>query len=135
MEERSKTSEKLKTISNVSVFYLSDLSPHFLKGTKISNSNMYTAPKRLSSNAASVSNVANASLDTLGDESVNNMSDLTNGQLRNPKGTCKNNYQIRLFDLNIVNAVRTNSPVTLRRTSLKSFPCHSSLKRRNTSLV
>lgn len=135
MEERSKTSEKLKTISNVSVFYLSDLSPHFLKGTKISNSNMYTAPKRLSSNAASVSNVANASLDTLGDESANNMSDLTNGQLRNPTGTCKNNYQIRLFDSNIVNAVRTNSPVTLRRASLKSFPCHSSLMRRNTSLV
>ena len=108
MEERSKTPEKLKTISKVSVFYLSDLSPHFLKGTKISNSNMYTAPKRLSSNAASVSNVANASLDTLGDESANNMSDLINGQLRNPTGTCKNNYQIRLFDLNIVNAVRTN---------------------------
>lgn len=135
MEERSKTSEKLKTISNVSVFYLSDLSPHFLKGTKISDSNMYTAPKRLSSNAASVSNVANASLDTLGDESANNMSDLTSGQLRNPTGTCKNNYQIRLFDSNIVNAVRTNSPVTLRRASLKSFPCHSSLMRRNTSLV
>ena len=135
MEERSKTSEKLKTISNVSVFYLSDLSPHFLKGTKISNSNTYTAPKRLSSNAASVSNVANASLDTLGDESANNMSDLTNGQLRNPTGACKNNYQIRMFDLNIMNAVRTNSPVTLRRASLKSFPCHSSLRRQNTSLV
>ena len=118
MEERSKTSEKLKTISNVSVFYLSDLSPHFLKGTKISNSNMYTAPKRLSSNADSVSDVANASLDTLGDESANNMSDLTNGQLRNPTGTCKNNYQIRLFE-NIVNAVRTNSPVALRRASKK----------------
>ena len=119
MEERSKTSEKLKTISNVSVFYLSDLPPHFLKGTKISNSNMYTAPKRLSSNAASVSNVANASLDTLGDESGNNTSDLTNSQLRNPTGTCKNNYQIPLFDLNIVNAVRTNSLVTLRRASKK----------------
>lgn len=111
-------SEKLKTVSNVSVFYLSDLSPHFLKGTKISNSNMYTAPKRLSSNADSVSDVANASLDTLGDESANNMSDLSNGQLTNPTGTCKNNYQIRLFE-NIVNAVRTNSPFSLRRASKK----------------
>ena len=80
---------------------------------------MYTASNSLSSNAASVSNVTNASLDTFGDESANNMSDLTNGRFRNPTGTCKNNYQICLCDLNIANVIRTVSPVTLWRASKK----------------